>query len=151
MAYQLDLLELSRKNFVRLLDNYSIDQINKIPEGFSNNLIWNFGHVVVVQQLLQYGLSGLELVVDQNLVQKYKKGSAPESYVNQEEYELLKSISIKAVAKLRVDLETEVFKEFSPYKTSFGNEMTNINEAIEFNNMHETMHFGTILALRKFV
>lgn len=44
----------SRKLFLEYFDNYTIDQLNKIPDGFSNNLIWNIGHVIVAQQALIY-------------------------------------------------------------------------------------------------
>jgi hypothetical protein len=35
----------------------TLEQLNKIPEGYNNNLIWNIAHVVVVQQMLVYKLS----------------------------------------------------------------------------------------------
>jgi len=41
-------------------DNYTLEQLNKIPEGFSNNLIWNIGHIIVTQQVLIYKLSNLQ-------------------------------------------------------------------------------------------
>ena len=37
------------------------------------------------------------------------------------------------------------------YETSFGYTLHGVEEAILFNNTHEGMHIGTILALRYFV
>jgi len=44
--------ETSRGLYQSFLDNYSIEQLNTIPEGMSNNLIWNIGHTIVSQQKL---------------------------------------------------------------------------------------------------
>jgi hypothetical protein len=41
----------------KFLSGYNLDQLNTIPEGFNNNLIWNIGHIIVSQQLLVYKLS----------------------------------------------------------------------------------------------
>jgi hypothetical protein len=37
----------SRKVLLQFLENYTLVQLNKIPEGFNNNLIWNIAHIVV--------------------------------------------------------------------------------------------------------
>jgi hypothetical protein len=42
--------ETSRKKYLELIENYSLEQLNKIPQGFSNNLVWNLGHIIVSQQ-----------------------------------------------------------------------------------------------------
>jgi hypothetical protein len=60
--------------YVDSLNGYSLEQLNKIPqEGYSNNLIWNIGHTVVVQQMLVYKLSGLPMMIHDEMVSKYKK------------------------------------------------------------------------------
>ncbi|WP_407635809.1 DinB family protein [Solitalea canadensis] len=45
---------------MKLKLKYTIDQLNKVPAGFNNNLIWNIGHEIVAQQALIYKSSGLE-------------------------------------------------------------------------------------------
>ena len=65
--------ETSRKIYLKLIESYSIEQLNKIPEGFSNNLIWNLGHIIVSQQGLVYRLSGLPVNVSEEITNKYKK------------------------------------------------------------------------------
>lgn len=42
----------SREVYARYFENYTLEQLNKVPQGFSNNLIWNIGHIIVSQQLL---------------------------------------------------------------------------------------------------
>jgi hypothetical protein len=35
-----------REIFLKILDNHSLEQLNKIPAGYSNNLIWNIAHCI---------------------------------------------------------------------------------------------------------
>ena len=66
------ILETSRNIYLKFLEGYTLEQLNKIPEGFSNNLIWNIGHIVVSQQGLIYRLSGLPVNVSDEMTEKYK-------------------------------------------------------------------------------
>jgi len=42
-----------------------------------------------------------------------------------------------------------LFTNYSDYETSFGLNLTSIEEAISFNNIHEGIHFGYLLAMVK--
>ena len=42
----------NRKACKKILDSLSIDQINQIPTGFNNNILWNCAHILAVQQML---------------------------------------------------------------------------------------------------
>ncbi len=44
--------QTGRQLYLAFLEKYSLEQLNYIPEGFSNNLIWNAGHIVASQQKL---------------------------------------------------------------------------------------------------
>jgi hypothetical protein len=46
MEKYFDIMQKGRMQFVHLLNGLTIEQLNKIPEGFNNNLIWNFGHLL---------------------------------------------------------------------------------------------------------
>ena len=51
-----------RKNrdfYLDFFEKYTLEQLNKIPIGFSNNLIWNIGQIVA-QQILIYKFSDLQ-------------------------------------------------------------------------------------------
>jgi len=144
-----DYTQKSRENFVSLLDAFSVEHLNHIPAGFNNNLIWNFGHVIVTQQLLCYKLSGLEMQVSEEQVQAYRKGTRPEHAVSAEEVQKLKQLALQTVDQLRQDLEKGVFREFHEYTTSFGVTLSSIEEAVHFNSMHETLHLGYAMAMRK--
>ena len=144
-------LTISRKNFLGLLAPFSTEQLNKIPQGFNNNLVWNFGHIIVTHQLLCYKLSGLEMYVNDQLVNKYRKGTKPEEYIGNDEIKFLKEMSTDLISKFEKDYAAGLFMNYKSYPTSYGVTLENIDDALAFNNVHEGMHLGTVFALRKLV
>lgn len=122
--------------------------MNVVPEGFNNSLLWNLGHVWVTQKMLHYGLSGLPLGIDDELVNQFRKGS--KAIVWSEETLLkIKADFLQSVDVLERDLSSDIFKEFRSYNTSYNVELTSLEDALWFNNMHEAMHLGYMLAMRK--
>ncbi len=143
--------ETSRHMVSKILENHSLEQLNKIPEGFSNNLIWNIAHVVVTQQLLVYKLSGLPMMVSDELIEKYKKGTKPEQVATQAEVDEIKSLLFTAIEKTKEDYADGIFKNYNEYPTSTGFVLKSVEDAMAFNNFHEGLHIGILMSLRKFV
>jgi hypothetical protein len=85
MQQTLDITRTSRTIVSQMLAGYTLDQLNTIPEGYSNNLIWNIAHIIVVQQMLVYKLSGLPMMISDEMVDKYKKRTKPEDIATQSE------------------------------------------------------------------
>jgi hypothetical protein len=151
MNFQFYVLEATRKNMLRVMNGLTMDQLNKIPAGFNNNLIWNFGHVIVTQQLLNYALSGLPMDLSDDLVNKYRKGSKPDLIVSEAEYEMLKTVAFDLIETLKKDYAAGIFNAYKPYTTSYNTTLTSIEEAINFNNVHEALHLGLVMAMQKLV
>lgn len=146
--------EITRKNRQKLsdiLENCSLEQLNKIPDGFKNNLFWNIAHTVVVQQMLVYKLSGLPMQVSDEMVEKYKRGTQPEADVTIEEVEAIKQLLFSAVDQTEADCNAGIFREYVAFTTMSGFVISNVEEAIEFNNYHEGIHAGIMLGIRKFI
>ncbi|WP_299213318.1 DinB family protein [uncultured Aquimarina sp.] len=149
MKDQLEITRTNRKLLLKIMDNYSLEDLNKVPEGFSNNLIWNIAHVVVTQQLLVYKLSGLPLMIDDEMISLYKKGTKTERMVSQEEVNTIKELLFSTLDKTEEDISAGIFKEYQEYPTSTGFVLKSVKDAMSFNNFHEGIHLGYILALKK--
>ena len=63
----------NRTLLLKIIENFSLDQLNIIPDGYRNSIFWNLAHTVVTQQSLVYGLSNIPLLVDDPLVQTYRR------------------------------------------------------------------------------
>ena len=99
----------SRELFLKFFDKYSLEQLNKIPPGFSNNLIWNIGHVIVVQQALIYKSSDLEGYVSEELFNLYKPGTKPTGNTSREEADELKKLLMSLIEKTETDFQNGKF------------------------------------------
>ena len=142
----------SRNMVSKFLSGYSLDQLNVIPEGLNNNLIWNIGHIIVSQQLLVYKLSGLPMMISDELVEKYKKGTKPEHPATQAEVEELKALLFSTIQQTKLDYDAKLFQNYHDYTTSTGNHvLKNAEDAMAFSNFHEGLHLGIMTIIRKFL
>jgi len=149
MDWDLDISLKNRMLLKAFIDNYSLEQLNKIPKGFSNNIIWNIAHTIVTQQLLIYNLSGLPMIIDDEMVNAYRKGTKVERDLTQKEVNTIKGLLFSTIEQTKEDYKNKVFKNYNEYTVSTKSTLTNIEEAIRFNNFHEGIHLGYILALKK--
>jgi hypothetical protein len=149
MTWTFDICLKNRKILEGFLNQFTLEELNKVPEGFSNNIIWNIAHVIVTQQLLVYRNSDLPMFVSDNMVDKYKKGTKAEVEVSQAGIEEIKNLLFSSLEKLVEDYNNGLFKNYNEYTVSTKSTLTNAEEALEFNNFHEGIHLGYILALKK--
>ena len=149
MQQQIAILKATRANVLKQMEGVSLEQLNEIPDGFNNNLIWNAGHVAVTQQLLCYAMSGLEVKLPKDIIGIYRKGAKPEKVVTQAEVDQIKEWLTASIDWLAEDLEAGIFKSYKEYATSYGFTLTSIVDAVSFNNVHEGMHLGYMIALKK--
>ena len=140
-----------REILLKILDNHSLEQLNKIPAGYSNNLIWNVAHCISSQQVLVYKLSGLPTLVSDEFIDKYKKGTKPEGDVSQEEVDEIRMLLSSTILQTEKDYTNNVFNNYTTYMTSMGFELTNVDDTLSFVNYHEGIHTGIIMSIRKFV
>lgn len=145
--YQFNILEKSREAVLKKTENLSEEQINKIPEGFKNNIAWNVIHLLVTQQLLCYKLAGKEMYVSEEVVNSYRKGTAPDPSkpVSLEDFNKFKEELMLNVKRIKGDYKKVT--SFNSYPTSAGITLNSIEDAIAFNNYHEGLHTGFINAL----
>jgi len=151
MKIEFDILRKNRKLILNIIEGLSIEQLNKIPDGFGNNIIWNIAHMVVTQQLLCYNLSDLDMTVSDHMVASFRKGTAPIKIVSEKEFETYKNLFIELPMQLERDYKNEVFKKYKEYTTSINVNIVNIDFAIDFNNYHEGIHLGIILGIVKLI
>lgn len=141
----------TRRNMESILRPFTEEGLNKIPEGFNNNLAWNFAHVIVTQQLLTYGRVGIKAPVDPELIATFRKGTAPERTYTEKEVADWFELGQKTLIQFRLDYDEGLFKDFSEYETSYGITLHSIEEAVAFNLAHEGLHFGVVAAMRRLV
>jgi len=141
----------SRKILAKFLEDYTLEQLNKVPTGFNNNLIWNIAHIVVVQQMLVYNLSGLPMMVSREMVDNYKRGTRPERDLTQQEVDEIKMLLTTTIDQTEQDFSAGIFKNYNEFTTMTGFNLKSAQEAMAFNYYHEAVHTGVMMSIRKFV
>lgn len=151
MTKAIETIKQPRIKILEELQSFSLDQLNEIPAGFNNNIIWNLGHMIAAQQGICYARSGVDKLVSDEFFMAYKPGSKPEKFIDQAGYETIKKLLFSTLDQMETDLENNLFVNYTPVMTRYNVELTNIQDAIEFLPFHEGLHIGYIMSLRKVV
>ena len=154
MDYIFQLHLQTRKNIRLLTDSLTAEQLLIIPGGFNNNLLWNMGHVIVIQQLLCYRAGGLNVNFNEELIPMFKKDSSPRDWKFIPDINMIRDKLICTSEQFYMDYQNNKFDLDTPYNTRikmvYGNTIASTRDAIIFNNHHEAMHLGIIMELLKF-
>jgi len=151
MQSQFYIIKENRKLFMRLMEGLTIDQLNEIPAGFNNNMVWNFGHAVVSFQLLVNMRSGKDPKISKEYITKYQKGSKPETFIDVEEIDFLKSEAIRLIEEVEQDWNKGEFTSYQSFTTSLGVPINTNEDAVHFAATHDMIHFGYAWAMKRLV
>ncbi|MEO8582446.1 MAG: DinB family protein [Flavitalea sp.] len=133
------------------IKDLSVDQLNKMPEGMGNNIVWNLGHIVAAAQGSCYFRSGVPMIINDTFWNTYKPGSRPEHFIDKNEIEVIKQLLISSMARFQEDYQNNIFSGYKTWTSRYGVEMQNIDDAIRFLMFHEGYHGGAISVLKKLV
>ncbi len=151
MKKQFEILRAYRNAIVHTIDDLDLEQLQMIPKGFKNSIFWNVAHILVIQQVLQYKLSGLDILITNDWVENYKKGTQPKFLINDDEVEYVKRKLISTVDQLEQDYADRKFETYTEYETSMGVTLSSVEDAIEYDNAHEGLHLGVIKVMKKII
>ncbi|MFK7808526.1 MAG: DinB family protein [Saprospiraceae bacterium] len=151
MTRHFDYLKTTRANLLKATADLDLETLNKIPSGFNNNIAWNMAHCLVTQYLLCYGLSGQPLPLDSKIVDRYRKGAKPTEPMSAEDLAFFRKELENSPAKMEADYNAGLFTDFKVYPTSYNVELQSTEDAIRFNNIHEGLHLGYVMALKRAV
>ncbi|MGJ3235924.1 DinB family protein [Marivirga sp.] len=139
-----------RNNFEKAVEKVNETDLVMIPAGFNNHILWNIGHAIVTQNVLLYGMSGLDFTLPIGYIKRYKKGSFP-AEIEDPKTELENIFELGKIAneQLGYDIREMKFDDYQPYETSFGITLNSFNDALQFNNIHESLHLGYVIAIKR--
>lgn len=149
MSSAVTLMTQTRKLTYMVVKDLTPEQFLRVPEKFDNNIAWNLGHMLVVQQFLIYGRSGLTLHVSDEMAAMYLPGTSPADWTVAPDMEELLALSREHMALLAADYGAGKFASFGGYSSSTtGLDLQTIDEALGFVNYHEGLHMGAIMAIK---
>ena len=151
MKKEFEQLRKTRMGLLYQVQDLDIAQLNKIPEGFNNNIIWNIGHIFTGQQRICYLRSGLKPVLEIPVLSDYTPQSKPFSMIEEKEIINLKKLFVPMVDRLEEDYEKQLFVNYETFSTPYGFDIASIDDAIRFMIFHEGLHAGYIQAMKRMI
>lgn len=144
----IDKIKSVRLFLLNQVNDLTVEQLNEIPTGFNNNIIWNIAHLTAAQQGLCYLRCGLKPVIEEKYLLSYKSGTKPEIVADSTEIEIIKGLLLSSVDKLGLDYADNLFASYPVGATRYG-ELKDIDDAISFVLFHEGLHSGYINAMKR--
>ena len=148
MEKQFEIIRKARQNILHHVDDLTPEQLNKIPNGFNNNIIWNLGHLIAAQQGLSYKRGGQPIKIEESFFEKYKPGTKPQGFVEANEIAKIKELLLSTVDELEKDYQQKKFGVFQSWTTRTDIQANSIDDAINFIVWHDGLHNGYIMALK---
>jgi hypothetical protein len=151
MDKQFYIIKENRKVFIKLVEGLTIDQLNEIPDGFNNNIAWNFGHMVVGFQMITYMRTGKDMKVGKEYITKYQRGTKPETFIGAEEIAFFKEEAIRLIEEMESEWKNDEFTNFQSFTSSLGVTVNSCEDALHYAATHDMLHFGYSWALKRLV
>lgn len=151
MIKQIESIRKIRRFLLEFIKDLDIDQLNKIPPVFNNNIIWNIAHLIAGQQGVCYIRAGLKTWVEEDFFNAYKPGTKPLSRMDEEQVEKIKELFFSTLDILEQDYQKALWNSYPAWTTRYGLEVKSIDDAMDFLLVHEGLHLGYVMALKKVV
>ncbi len=153
-------MEIARKfemfGFFRGLANGQLEglseaQVREVPDGISNNILWNLGHILYYEAVFLYGNSGQPLPVPDSYETFFKAGSSPADWTETPDVaEVVERYKTQA-GQSASDFAAGKFDAFKPMKINDQVTLDSLEEALTFHVFHEGVHVGRMGTLAKLV
>lgn len=135
-----------RQKTLKALDATTEEEADKMPEKFSNNLRWNFGHILVLTDSILLKAIGETITVQERYIHYFDGGTSPKDWKEappslDELRRNLEAQALRLEAILKGRLDEGLAKPFLGLNT--------IGGLLLFAMNHECLHLGTINGLKK--
>ncbi|MBN8435444.1 DinB family protein [Priestia flexa] len=144
-------LETVRSITLKVLSSVTEQESLVTPDGFSNNIVWNLGHIAYIQEKLVFELAGKKNQLPASYERLFAAGTIPSQWKE----------TPPTLIQLKEELmtQTERIKEFipahydlklaKPFTNKAGISFDHVGSTFLFSFYHEGMHVETIKQIKK--
>ena len=154
MDQRIEKIKKFRQFLLAEITGLTAEQLNKIPEGYNNNIIWNLAHLICAQQSLCYVRAGQSIRVEDKYFLPYTTTTKPNGFIDEQEIERIKALFISSIDELQTDFDKKIFDNYVASENIlkiYGIELHSIDDALEFLLYHEGFHSGYVTSLIRLV
>ena len=150
-ARQIELLRFFMSLGAGIIEGMDEAQLLAVPEGLSNNVVWNLGHVLFYESVFLYGQSDVPQAVPESYGELFKAGSSPADWNDPPDVaEVLERYKTQ-IDQTATDFEAGKFEGFKPMKIRDEMTLGSLEESLAFHCFHEGVHLGRMGALKLLV
>ena len=144
-----DLTRFIRGLMLGQLEGLSDDDWCAIPEGLSNNILWNAGHIAFYQSAFLLKHFGQPTPVPDSFKDPFKAGSNPKEWTEKPDAAAVIA-ALKALPDAIAAADAAgAYASCKEFKLGDRLTMTDPFEIFMFHAMHEGVHNGRIIAIKK--
>ncbi len=153
MKYQalLDQMKEIRGYLMASVSGLSEEQLLRVPDRFKNNILWNIGHVITDNSSMLYPPTGNEFPLPECYLKWFEPEKSPADWTDTPPAAEILQAAAMTRDKLVEDCMAGKMENYEPLTLGDGVVLNNVAYAIAHCNIHEGIHLGIILSLRKFV
>jgi len=126
-------------------------ELLRTPSGWNNNILWNIGHVITDQCNMIYLPCGLPSPLPAEYNALFDPGTSPAGWHTVPNASKALECASNLQTQIQTDMRGNRFETYSPMKLDDGVVLSNVEEAVSHCNLHEAIHLGVIMALRRAV
>ncbi|OZM57406.1 hypothetical protein CIB95_08070 [Lottiidibacillus patelloidae] len=144
-------LHFARSLTLKAIKTIPTDLLDEVPNGSTNNLRWQFGHIFTAQSLLVNRFVGIPLQLQDEYISYFAPKTSPDNW--KEVPPTIKEITIhlskqpSEIEQLLTGKLEEKLKK--PFLTGTHGEFTTVQEILTFAIYHEGHHLGAINVLKR--
>lgn len=142
----------TRQTIVKLLKSIPNESADVIPPTWTNNARWHAGHLIVTPYLVTFGVLKETNPIIDSFRNEFGKGTDPTQWEGKSipSYEDLVDDIVPSAGRLFDLLKDRIDQPYiEPYMTSVGIALHSPRESLQFSLMHDGIHLGMLLALRR--
>jgi hypothetical protein len=154
MNSKIEKIKQIRQFLLNQIADLTPEELNKIPAGYNNNIIWNVAHLICAQQSICYLRAGLPITVNDNYVTPFLTNTKPDRIIDSQEIEVIKELFISSLDELQTRLDEDRFGNYTASPNIlkvYGVRLNTIHDALEFLLYHEGFHSGYIISLKHLI
>ncbi|WP_136608342.1 DinB family protein [Paenibacillus dokdonensis] len=147
-SYVFGLMLRTRSSIIQKVENLPEEKRNVIPEGFSNSIHWQLGHLLTITNIIVFQFAGKESVIPENYKTFFASGTKPADWTGEPPAWDVLIQELTQQCKLIEDTFAGKLHEPLAVKENFAKAET-VGEILIMNISHESSHSGMINAMLK--
>jgi hypothetical protein len=142
-------LHAARGYMLSKLTDLTDEQWTAVPEGFSNNILWNIGHLLHSHNGMTYARSGIDTGLPEAYEGWFKGGTSPADWSDAPDVAEVRDRFQKQMTQIVDDYGAGKFSGFGSFELMPGYALETIEDVLAFIILHEGLHIEAITYLRK--